>query len=82
MKRVFITGAAGFIGSTLADRLLEMQLTVVGYDNFSTGQAQFLERARPNVLFTVIEGDICDERTLSKAMAGCDTVLSRTAFLR
>ena len=46
MKRVFITGAAGFIGSNLTDRLLDMGLDVVGWDNFSTGQDRFLAAAR------------------------------------
>jgi UDP-glucose 4-epimerase len=37
IMHVFITGAAGFIGSNLADRLLNRGDVVVGYDNFSTG---------------------------------------------
>ena len=43
--RIFITGAAGFIGSTLVDRLLGNGHHVTGYDNFSTGQRRFLEGA-------------------------------------
>ncbi len=41
--RVFITGCAGFIGSSLTDRLLSSGCTVVGIDDFSTGQRQFLD---------------------------------------
>ena len=37
----FVTGAAGFIGSTVVDRLLQEGRSVVGYDNLSTGQAEF-----------------------------------------
>ncbi len=44
--KAFVTGAAGFIGSTLVDRLLADQHSVVGYDNFSTGQETFLEPTR------------------------------------
>jgi UDP-glucose 4-epimerase len=45
MKMVFITGAAGFIGSNLVERLLADGKTVVGWDNFSTGQKKFLAGA-------------------------------------
>ena len=43
--RTFVTGAAGFIGSTLVDRLLADGHQVVGIDNLSTGVAANLEHA-------------------------------------
>ena len=43
--KAFVTGAAGFIGSNLVDRLLAERHEVVGWDNFSTGQAEFVEDA-------------------------------------
>src|SRR5215469_1045635 len=46
MKRVFITGVAGFIGSSLADVLLKEGLSVVGWDDFSTGQEEFVVSAK------------------------------------
>jgi NAD dependent epimerase/dehydratase family len=46
--QAFVTGAAGFIGSNLVDRLLEQGHAVVGYDNLSTGYRQFLIRSRPS----------------------------------
>jgi UDP-glucose 4-epimerase len=79
MEKIFITGAAGFIGSTLADRLLAEGKTVVGWDNFSTGQRRFLEGALKNKNFTLIEGDNLDLPALTKAMAGCDTVFHLAA---
>lgn len=45
MERFLVTGAAGFVGSTLVDRLLELGLRIVGVDNFSTGQRRFLEKS-------------------------------------
>ena len=72
--KAFITGAAGFIGSTLVDRLLADGHDVVGWDNFSTGLAEFLVDASKNERFRLIRGDNLDLPELTKAMAGCDTV--------
>src|SRR3954464_10718774 len=79
MRRVFITGAAGFIGSSLADLLLQQGTPVVGWDNFSTGQEEFVASARKNPNFTLIQGDNLDLPALTKAMAGCDTVFHLAA---
>ncbi|MEI7809394.1 MAG: NAD-dependent epimerase/dehydratase family protein, partial [Verrucomicrobiota bacterium] len=79
MKVIFITGVAGFIGSTLADRLLADDKIVVGWDNFSTGQRKFLDGALKNKNFRLIEGDNLDLPALTKAMAGCDTVFHLAA---
>ena len=45
ISKAFVTGAAGFIGSNLCDRLLADGHEVIGWDNFSTGQHRFLEGA-------------------------------------
>lgn len=79
MQKIFVTGAAGFIGSTLADRLLADGKTVFGWDNFSTGQRKFLEGALKQPNFKLIEGDNLDLPTLTKAMAGCDSVFHLAA---
>jgi UDP-glucose 4-epimerase len=79
MEKIFITGAAGFIGSTLADRLLADGKTVVGWDNFSTGLRRFLDGALKNPNFKLIEGDNLDLAALTQAMAGCDTVFHLAA---
>ena len=79
MKKSFITGAAGLIGSTLADRLLADGKTVVGWDNFSTGQRRFLDGALKDKNFKLVEGDNLDLSALTKAMAGCDTVFHLAA---
>jgi UDP-glucose 4-epimerase len=79
MNTIFITGAAGFIGSNLADRLLSEGKTVVGWDNFSTGQRRFLDGALKHKNFKLIEGDNLDLPALTKAMSGCDTVFHLAA---
>jgi len=79
MNTIFITGAAGFIGSNLADRLLAAGKSVVGWDNFSTGQRRFLDGALKQPNFKLIEGDNLDLAALTKAMTGCDTVFHLAA---
>lgn len=72
--RAFVTGAAGFIGSSLVDRLLATGHDVVGYDNFSTGQRRFLEDALKSSRFKLVEADLLDTATLRSAVAGSDMV--------
>lgn len=74
MENALVTGAAGFIGSTLVDRLLANGHRVVGIDNFSTGAREFLEGALRHPSFRLVEGDLLDAAALSAAMAGVDTV--------
>jgi UDP-glucose 4-epimerase len=76
---IFITGAAGFIGSSLADRLLADGKSVVGWDNLSTGQEKFLEDALKNPRFKFVRGDNLDLDALTAAMKGCDTVFHLAA---
>ena len=70
----FITGAAGFVGSNLTDRLLALGHDVVGFDDFSTGRSEFLVRALENPRFCLHRADLLDLETLSAAMAGSDFV--------
>lgn len=72
--RYFVTGCAGFIGSTLTDRLLAEGHEVVGYDNFSTGKEQFLQQAQDYASFRLVRGDLLDTQTLTAAMSGSECV--------
>ena len=56
--RALVTGAAGFIGSTLVDRLLADGHEVVGLDNYRSGQTVNLADAQANENFSMIEDDI------------------------
>jgi UDP-glucose 4-epimerase len=72
--RCFVTGCAGFIASNLANRLLSDGHSVVGYDNFSTGQQAFLTNAILNPNFSIVRADLLELDTLKSAMAGCEVV--------
>lgn len=56
--RALVTGAAGFVGSTLVDRLLADGHTVVGLDNFASGRATNLEHLTDENDFFFVEADI------------------------
>ena len=78
--RALVTGGAGFIGSNVVDRLLATGYSVVAYDNFSTGQERFLERAgRCGDRFALVRGDILDQAALASAMRGADVVFHLAA---
>jgi UDP-glucose 4-epimerase len=77
--RCLITGAAGFIGSNLADRLLALGHQVTGYDNFSTGQEGFVGNALAQPNFQMVRGDLLDRDCLSAAMRGNDIVFHLAA---
>ena len=75
----FVTGAAGFIGSNLVDRLLSDGEMVIGYDNLSTGMPEFIASARRNRNFTFVQGDLLDSRCLTEAMRRADRVVHLAA---
>jgi UDP-glucose 4-epimerase len=77
--KAIVTGAGGFIGSTLVDRLLAEGHEVTGFDNFSTGFRQFLDGALVQPHFRLIEGDLLDLDTVKLAVAGADFVFHLAA---
>jgi len=72
--KYFITGVAGFIASNLTDRLLSQGHVVVGYDNFSTGQDEFIHLAQEHKNFSLVRADVLDIATLTDTMRGADFV--------
>ncbi len=74
-----VTGGAGFIGSSLVDRLLLLGHTVTVFDNFSTGLERFVENARKDPNYTLVKGDLLDEAAIQAAAKGADFIFHLAA---
>jgi UDP-glucose 4-epimerase len=77
--RVLVTGAAGFIGSHMVDRLLAAGHSVIGFDNLSTGHRRFLQSALISPDFVLHQADLLDRQPLAKAMQGAELVVHLAA---
>jgi len=84
MRRACITGGAGFIGSTLADRLSAEGVDVVVVDDFRTGRREFVSQLLERAGTRLVEGDVLDQALLEDAFSECDWVfhLQANADLR
>ncbi len=76
--RFFVTGGAGFIGSHLVDRLVEMGPVTV-YDNLSVGKREFIEQHLVNGRVQLIVADLLDRARLAEAIAGHDVIFHLAA---
>ena len=84
-KRWLVTGVAGFIGSALLERLLDLGQSVVGVDNFLTGHQHNLDDVLAispdeRLQFKFIEGDLRDPDVAKKAVKNVDIILHQAAL--
>jgi UDP-N-acetylglucosamine 4-epimerase len=84
-RRWLVTGVAGFIGSALLERLLDLGQTVVGVDSFLTGHKRNLEdvlaiNPDERLQFRFIEGDLRDLNVAREACKDVDIVLHEAAL--
>lgn len=82
MKKILVTGGAGFIGSNLCEELVKKGNYVVCLDNFSTGRFENIQGLLDNNSdrFKLIEGDIRNLDTCLKAANGIDVVFHEAAL--
>src|SRR5215467_6730401 len=78
MKKVLVTGGAGFIGSHIVDALVERGLQVRVLDNLSTGRLENLEQSRNKIDF--IETDLTDATAVARAVTGVDCIFHQAAL--
>jgi UDP-glucose 4-epimerase len=79
MRRVCVTGGAGFIGSTLADRLSVAGVEVVIVDDFRSGRREFVEAVSQRPGVRLLDGDVLDASVLEDAFEDCDWVFHMQA---
>ncbi len=79
LMRALVTGGAGFIGSHIAQRLVDRGDEVVILDNLFTGSRRNLEAVGPGVRF--VEGDVRDLATVESCAAGCDVLFHEAAIV-
>ncbi len=77
--KYLITGGAGFIGSHLADALIERGDSLIVLDNLTTGNKENIEHLLSHPNFTLIQGSILDAETLDGLVATTDHVLHLAA---
>jgi len=84
-RRWLVTGVAGFIGSALLERLLDLGQTVVGVDSFVTGHKKNLDdvlaiNPDERLQFRFVEGDLRDPAVAQEAVKDVDIVLHQAAL--
>lgn len=74
IKKILVTGAAGYIGSVLVPHLLRQGYTITALDNFMYGQTSLLDLCLDDRL-NIVRGDVRDKELVRKLLADCDCVV-------
>lgn len=81
-RRVLVTGAGGFIGSHLAERLVELGASVRAFTHYNAlGTWGWLDQSELASEMEVVAGDICDRDCVHEAMRGVDIVFHLAALI-
>jgi UDP-N-acetylglucosamine 4-epimerase len=80
MEKVLITGVAGFIGSNLAEYLLNHEYEIIGVDNLSNGNLQNLKAIKNHPNFKFYNEDILNNDFINNITIGIDYVLHQAAI--
>jgi len=78
-QTILVTGGAGFIGSHIVDKLVDLGANVIVLDDLSSGKLANLSRSQEKIKF--IKGDIRDEKALEAALDGVDAIFHQAARL-
>jgi len=77
--KALVTGGAGFIGSHLCERLLEMGWDVTVIDDLSTGRLSNIKQILDNQHFRFIEGSVRDAQVMEELASECDVIFHLAA---
>ncbi len=80
MKRILVTGAAGFIGSHLSELLIQRGYQVVGFDNLSHGSLENLSTLVGHSKFEFVQGDVRDLELLQREGNRTDAIIHLAAY--
>lgn len=79
MARIVVTGGAGFIGSHLTEKLLELGNEVTVVDNLSSGKKEFIEHLFENKNFNFVKDDLLNKEGLYKTLEGHELIFHLAA---